>query len=896
MKVKVEKQIGKGVLSLEAGQLAKQAAACVLARYNDTVVLNAVATGSPRPGQDFFPLTCDYRERTSAAGKFPGGFLKREGRPSTKETLTARLMDRPIRPLFPKGFINEVQCCASVLASDRQTDGDMLAMNGTAAALLISPLPFEGPVASVRVGRVDGELVPFPTHDELENSDLDLIVSGGENEVAMIEGFALEMPEDEMGDAIMFAHGIIKQICELQKEFAAKFEIQKMEWTAPEDDGLYDRLASAYLEDFKVAKQTPGKQNRAESIAALKQKAISEVIPDPEAEGAICSDRFNVVWHDLEETVVRDLILAGQRADGRPHNALRAIECEVDILPCVHGSALFQRGETQALVTITLGTGRDEQKVDGLVEEYSKKFMLDYNFPSYSVGECRPIRGPGRREIGHGALAERSVKPVLPDPEVAPYTIRVVSDILESNGSSSMATVCGATLGLMAAGIKISNPVAGISVGLVRESDDNFVLLTDILGDEDHFGDMDFKIAGTQNGITGIQLDLKVTGISEKIIRETMTQSREARMEILRNMLSTISKPRSEVSENAPRLLKTKIDPEKIGALIGPSGKNIRAIQEETDTVIEVDDAGSVIISATNGDQAKEALARVEACTATVQRDKIYDGTVSSVRDFGAFVEILPGRDGLCHISELSDGFISNVDDVCQVGDEMKVKVIDIDDHDRVKLSRRAALEELGLEDEFSQEEEAEAPANDDDDFDGDDFDDTSSADDQYDEDAEEDFDDEFDDFDGEDQPRGDDFDDRPDRGGDRSGGGGGGRRGGGYRGGGDRGRSGGGGGRGRSGSGSGSGGGGGRGRSGGGGGGGGRGRSGGGSGGGRGGSGGGGGRGRSGGGGGGGGRGRSGGGSGSGGGGRGRSGGGGGGGRGRSGSGGGGGRSGDRY
>ena len=707
MKVKVEKKIGKGVLSFETGQLAKQAAACVLVRYNDTVVLCAVASGSSRPGQDFFPLTCDYRERTCAAGKFPGGFLKREGRPSMKETLTARLMDRPIRPLFPKGFIDEVQCQAFVMSSDRQTDGDMLAMNGAAAALFISPLPFAGPVASVRVGRVDGEFVAFPTHEELEESDLDLIVSGGEDEVAMIEGFAVEMPEDDMADAIVFAHDAIKEICGLMHELQNAVKVEKVEYVPAEDDGLFDRLMDGYYEDFKAAKQTAGKQDRADAISALKEKAISDVIPDPDADDAICPNRFKVVWHDVEEKVVRDLILDGKRADGRALNKLRAIECEVDLLPCVHGSALFQRGETQALITVTLGTGRDEQKVDGLMEEYSKKFMLDYNFPSFSVGECRPIRGPGRREIGHGALAERSVKPVLPDPEESPYTIRIVSDVLESNGSSSMATVCGATLGLMAAGIPISNPVAGISVGLVRESDDNFVLLTDILGDEDHFGDMDFKIAGTQNGITGIQLDLKVTGISQAIIVETLKQSREARMDILKTMLSAIPKPRTEVSESAPRLMRTKIDPEKIGALIGPSGKNIRAIQEETSTVIEVDDTGTVLISALSGDSAKAALARVEACTATVQVGRIYDGTVTSVRDFGAFVEILPGRDGLCHISELSNGFISNVDDVCSVGDEMKVKVIGVDDHDRVKLSRRVAIEELGIEDEFAQEDDA---------------------------------------------------------------------------------------------------------------------------------------------------------------------------------------------
>ena len=383
MKVKVERKIGKGVLSFETGQLAKQAAACVLVRYNDTVVLCAVASGSSRPGQDFFPLTCDYRERTCAAGKFPGGFLKREGRPSMKETLTARLMDRPIRPLFPKGYIEEVQCQAFVMASDRQTDGDMLAMNGAAAALFISPLPFAGPVASVRVGRIDGEFIAFPTHAELEESDLDLIVSGGEDEVAMIEGFAVEMPEDEMADAIVFAHDAIKEVCSLMRELQDAVEVEKVEFVSAEDDGLFDRLFGEYYEDFKTAKQTSGKQNRADAISELKERAKSDVIPDPDAEDAICPTRFNVVWHDLEEKVVRDLILDGKRADGRALNQLRAIECEVDLLPCVHGSALFQRGETQALITVTLGTGRDEQKVDGLMEEYSKKFNARLQLPFF---------------------------------------------------------------------------------------------------------------------------------------------------------------------------------------------------------------------------------------------------------------------------------------------------------------------------------------------------------------------------------------------------------------------------------------------------------------------------------------------------------------------------------
>ncbi|NND97653.1 MAG: polyribonucleotide nucleotidyltransferase, partial [Pirellulaceae bacterium] len=653
-KIRVEKQIGRQTLSFETGQIAKQAAGAVLVQYGETVVLVAAASSDPRPGLDFFPLMCDYRERLAAAGKFPGGFLKREGRPSTKETLSARLMDRPIRPLWPQGYKDEVQVQAFVVASDLQNDGDVLAMNGAATALHISALPFQGPLASVRVGKVDGELIAFPTHEELEESELDMIVSGSKEQVAMIEGFANEMPEDEMMEAIQFAHKVILEVIELQEELYAKVNPTKKEYTPPEDDGLMQRLNDGYYDDFRAAMQTAGKQDRADAVRAVKERALGDVIPDPNADGAVCTKRFKSVWHDLEEKVVRDLICAGTRPDGRDNSSLRPIYCETDLLPRVHGSALFQRGETQSLITITLGTARDEQRVDGLQDEYSKKFMLDYNFPSFSVGECRPIRGPGRREIGHGCLAERSVAPVLPAAEDFPYTIRVISDITESNGSSSMASVCGATLALMASGVPISNPVAGISVGLVRNSEDDYVLLTDILGTEDHFGDMDFKIAGTQNGITGIQLDLKVTGISEEIIRATLKQSREARIEILRKMLTTISRPRRETAPSAPRLLRTKIAPDKIGALIGPGGKNIRGIQETTGCVIEVDDEGTVLVASTSKESAAEAMRQVEACTATVQIGKIYDGTVSSIKDFGAFVEILPGRDGLCHISELS--------------------------------------------------------------------------------------------------------------------------------------------------------------------------------------------------------------------------------------------------
>ena len=693
MKVRIERQIGASTLSIETGELAKQAAGSCIVQYGETVVLTASASGAPRPG-DFFPLTCDYRERVAAAGKFPGGFLKREGRPTMKETLTSRLMDRPIRPLFPEWYFDEVQIMSTVLSSDRQNDPDVLAMNGASASLAISPLPFQGPIGSIRLGFVDGEIIPFPTTDVLEKSDLDLIVSGNKESILMIEGFAREMPEDKMGECILAAHQYIRQICEMQEELIAKAGKPKTQYAEPEPNILIEKLKKNCYDAFRAAKQTEGKLARAEACTALKQKIIAEMIPDPKAEDAIAADAFNAAWVALEQRVVRDLILSGARADGREHDKLRPISCQVDLLPRVHGSALFQRGETQALATVTLGTGRDEQRVDGLLEEYTQKFMLHYYFPPYSVGECRPIRGPGRREIGHGALAERSIKPVLPGPDVFPYTIRIISDILESNGSSSMATVCAATLGLMAAGVPISNPVAGISIGLIKEPD-RYVLLTDILGEEDHYGDMDFKISGTQNGITGIQLDLKIKGIDEEIVKKTLVQARDARIEILRTMLTAINRPRPDISYWAPRLLRTRIDPEKIGLLIGPGGKMIRSIQESTGAVIEVEDDGTVTVACNNMEGATAAMQKIEALTASVEIGKIYDGRVMSVKDFGAFVEILPGKDGLCHISELADEYVSSVADVCKVGDLMQVKVIAIDDQDRVKLSRRAAIREL---------------------------------------------------------------------------------------------------------------------------------------------------------------------------------------------------------
>jgi polyribonucleotide nucleotidyltransferase len=472
-RIRVERQIGDSTFIIETGRLAKQAAGCCTVQYRETIVLSAVATGKPRPGIDFFPLTVDYRERQAAAGKFPGGFLKREGRPTEKETLTARLIDRPIRPMFPDEYQDEVQILNFVVASDRQTDADVLALNASTAALGVSPLPFQGPLAAVRLGDVEGKFIVFPTHDDLEFSDLDLIVAGTKDAVLMIEGFAREMPEDRMADAIFQAHRYIAELCDLQEELIARRAPEKIEFEPPPKNPFQDRLREGYFRRLQEAKSAAGKQARAEAVAELREAAQSELIPAtdgvPDAEQLTA---FIEAWHALEKRALRDLILKGTRPDGRGPKDLRPIECAVDIFPRVHGSAVFQRGETQALITVALGTGRDEQRVDGLFEEYSKKFMLDYYFPPFSVGEVRPIRGPGRREIGHGALAERSVKPVLPDPDEFPYTIRVISDILESNGSSSMASVCGATLGLMASGVQISNPVAGISIGLVKEDSD----------------------------------------------------------------------------------------------------------------------------------------------------------------------------------------------------------------------------------------------------------------------------------------------------------------------------------------------------------------------------------------------------------------------------------------
>jgi polyribonucleotide nucleotidyltransferase len=693
---RVECALGSETLSIETGKLAKQAHGAAVVRYGDTVTLVTAVEGEPDEGRDFFPLVVDYREKTYAAGKFPGGFIKREGRPTTKEILTSRLIDRPIRPLFPAGYVREVQVMSVVLSADRENDPDILSMIGGSAALHLSQIPFLKPTASIRIGRIGNELVVMPTHSQLEESDLDLVVSGTRDAITMIEGFGRELSEENFVQAILFAHEQIARIVGGIEELREKAGLgPKVLPPTAAPNPLIEILRSRHGSEFRELKLTSGKQARAEKIRAFRERIAAEHAPTDSAPAEYTPVQVAGALEALEERTVRDLILEGKRIDGRTPKDLRHISCEVGVLPRTHGSAIFARGETQALVTTTLGTVSDEQRVDGLADEYSKKFMLDYNFPPFSVGECRPIRGPGRREIGHGALAERSLKAVIPGPDKFPYTVRVVSDILESNGSSSMASVCGGTLSLMDAGVPISDPVAGISIGLVKEGD-RFTLLTDIMGDEDHFGDMDFKVAGTGRGITGIQLDLKIDGINEEIIRATLEQAREARREILKEILRTLRSPRNTISGYAPRLLMVHINPEKIGLLIGPGGKTIKGIQEATGAKIDIDDDGTVYISHSDAAGAESARAKVEALTEEVRVGKIYEGKVTSIKDFGAFIEILPGRDGLCHISELDDKYVDKVENVVKVGDKLQVKVIAIDDQDRVKLSRKAVLREQG--------------------------------------------------------------------------------------------------------------------------------------------------------------------------------------------------------
>ncbi|TLD42854.1 MAG: Polyribonucleotide nucleotidyltransferase [Candidatus Jettenia ecosi] len=692
---KVERLIGKRILSIETGKIAKQADGAALIRYGDTIVLTTVVAAGENEDADFFPLIVDYREKTYAAGKFPGGFFKREGRPTNKEVLTMRLIDRPIRPLFPETYLNEVQIMSMVLSADKENDPDIFAMIGASAALSISSIPFQGPTGSVRVGLVDGEFVINPTHSELLMSSIDLVVSGTEEAVTMVESSSKEVPDEQMVDAIMFGHKFIKEIVQLQKELLSKCKKEKQPIPPLKINmALLEEIKGKYYAQILEKNQTPGKQERKLALNEILNQIIYEYCTD--REDAPAKREIKAIFERVETVVVRDQIIKeNKRPDGRGVKDIRPITCEIGILPRTHGSALFTRGETQALVVTTLGTPTDEQKVDTLEDEYSKKFMLDYNFPPFCVGEVKPLRGPGRREIGHGALAERALEAVLPPPNKFPYTVRVVSDITESNGSSSMATVCGGTLSMMDAGIPITAPVAGIAMGLVKEGDD-VRILSDILGTEDHLGDMDFKVAGTENGVTALQMDIKISGITQEVMQSALAQAKEGRLFIIKELIKVIEKPRVEISIYAPKLVHIKINPEKIGMVIGPGGKNIKKIQEETSAKIEIEDDGTVIISAALTESAQKAKTWIERMTEEVQVGKVYTGKVLSLKEYGAFVEIIPGHDGLVHISELSDSYVEKVEDVVQVGQEIMIKVIGIDDQKRVKLSRKAALKEKG--------------------------------------------------------------------------------------------------------------------------------------------------------------------------------------------------------
>ncbi len=695
---KVERQIAGRTLSIETGRIAKQADGAVVVQYGDTVVLVAVVTAPPRfDDADFFPLSVEYREKHSAAGKFPGGFIKREGRPSTKEILTARQIDRPIRPLFPDGYIQEVQIIANVLSADRENDPDILAMIGASAALTISKIPFDGPTGACRLGRVNGEFVVNPTHKQITEGDLNLLLGGRKDAMNMIEVGARELPESVIAEAVSTAMNTVRQICEMIEELRAKVGVEK-EVPLVEDDGqLYSRIYSQIADKLSELKQIPQKQPRNTAVQELLEQVVAEYCPTEIGTQTqdIKYDKAMVkrIFGKIEGQVVKKLLLAGKRPDGRGFHDVRPITCEVGILPRTHGSALFTRGETQALVSVTLGTIRDAQIIDGLLDEYAQSFTLHYNFPPFAVGEVKQVRGVGRREIGHGALAEKSLEAVRPPDEQFAYTVRVVSDITESNGSSSMASVCGGSLALMDAGVPITKTVAGISIGLISDEQGRHELLTDIAGEEDHFGDMDFKVAGTVDGVTAIQLDIKARGLAQNIMVEALERAKTARLHILKAMNETISKPRPELSVYAPKLISIEIDPELIGKVIGPGGKVIKSIQEQTDTTIEIEEDGTIYISCLGGDGHLKAKEIIETMTQPPQIGRIYEQSrVVSVKDFGVFVEIIPGVEGLCHVSELSESYVKNVEDVCKMGDLIPVKLISIDDQGRLKLSRKAAL------------------------------------------------------------------------------------------------------------------------------------------------------------------------------------------------------------
>jgi len=699
---RVERQIGGRTLSIETGKIAKQADGAVVVQYGDTVVLVAAVVAPPRfEDIDFFPLSVEYREKQSAAGKFPGGFIKREGRPSTKEILTARQIDRPLRPLFPKGYFHEVQIIANVLSADRENDPDILAMIGASAALSISKIPFLGPTGACRLGRVNGEFVVNPTHGQIAESDLNLLLGGRKDAVNMIEVGAKELPESVIAQAVATAHNTVREVCEMIEELCAKVGVEKEIPVVENDEPLRAKIYSEIADKLYELKQISEKKLRNTAVDELFEQVTAQYCPEsngsqPPVQTTYDKTMIKQILVEIEGQVVKKLLLDGKRPDGRGYNDVRPITCEVGILPRTHGSALFTRGETQALVTVTLGTIRDAQIIDGLLDEYAQSFTLHYNFPPFAVGEVKPVRGVGRREIGHGALAEKALEAIRPPDEEFAYTVRIVSDITESNGSSSMATVCGGSLALMDAGVPVKKAVAGISVGLISDGQGRYELLTDIAGEEDHFGEMDFKVAGTTDGVTAIQLDIKAEGLAHNIMVEALERAKTARLQVLQQMNAVMDKPRAELSMYAPKLVSIEIDPELIGKVIGPGGKVIKSIQEQTDTTIEVEEDGTIYISCLGGDGHLKAKEIIETITQPPKIGRIYNQSkVVSVKEFGAFVEIIPGVEGLCHISELSDGYVKNVDDVCKMGDLIPVKLISIDDQGRLKLSRKAALIEM---------------------------------------------------------------------------------------------------------------------------------------------------------------------------------------------------------
>jgi polyribonucleotide nucleotidyltransferase len=701
MQHKVTAQIGSTQITIETGKIAKLADGSVIVSCGESIVLtSAVSATSLKEGQDWFPLTVDYREKAAAVGKFPGGYFKREGRPSEKETLTSRMTDRPLRPLFPAGYLYDTQIISILLSADGENDPDILAINGASAALCVSDIPFKGPIGAVRVGRVQGAFIANPTHTEREQSDLDLVYVGTENDIIMIEGAADELPEDEFIKALEFAHGYAKEMIRIQKELAAQVGKPKREMplleVQPEILEIADRVAGDRIE---AALYTEGKVARSKAVGGLRDEVKAAVLEKfPEADKFAINQAFDYVQKKSFRSNILD---KKKRVDGRGYDDLRKITCEVGVLPRAHGSAIFQRGETQAMALATLAPIEEAQNIDAYGGgETSKRFLLHYNFPPFSVGETGRFGGASRREIGHGALAERSVEPVVPNEEDFRYAIRITSEVMESNGSTSMASVCSGMLALMDAGVPIKTPVAGISVGLVTENDESgnlrYNLLTDIIGSEDHFGDMDFKLCGTKDGVTGFQLDLKLPGVSHKILAEAIHRAKDARIKILGLMAEALDKPREQLSKYAPRIETIKINPEKIGALIGPGGKTIKGIVAETGAEINIEDDGSVHIYATSGESMARAKEIIGGMTREMEIGQTYHGRVVSIKEFGAFVEVFPGKDGLVHISELADFRVRRTEDVAKIGEMIWVKCIGIDDKGRVKLSRKAALKERG--------------------------------------------------------------------------------------------------------------------------------------------------------------------------------------------------------